>query len=178
MLQSVNLSAGQASTNKKRRKKRKAAREGGMGEKKNGNFNAQTYKHVYLYGCVCASKQTRTVSHAQWVKFHFEWRIRPPKNEAEFASDRGPGKAGGKLAMGGVGISSTRGTHTHTHRSKAQVATNANNLQVANVGGKRQQQNQQEQQQEQDQQQRQQPTSAETQKGQNKNWGKAYKKNI
>jgi len=42
------------------------------------------------------------------------------------------------------------------------VATNANNLQVANVGGKRQQQIQQ------------QPTSAETQKGQNKN-GKAKK---
>lgn len=52
-------------------------------------------------------------------------------------------------------------THTQAH-SKAQVATNANNLQVANVGGKRQQQIQQ------------QPTSAETQKGQNKN-GKAKK---
>jgi len=56
-----------------------------------------------------------------------------------------------------------RHTHTHTQaHSKAQVATNANNLQVANVGGKRQQQIQQ------------QPTSAETQKGQNKN-GKAKK---
>lgn len=65
----------------------------------------------------------------------------------------------------GRGNFSRPGAHTHTHtqaHSKAQVATNANNLQVANVGGKRQQQIQQ------------QPTSAETQKGQNKN-GKAKK---
>lgn len=69
------------------------------------------------------------------------------------------------LREGGRGNFSRPGAHTHTHtqaHSKAQVATNANNLQVANVGGKRQQQIQQ------------QPTSAETQKGQNKN-GKAKK---
>jgi len=42
MLQSVNLSAGQAKTNKER------GVGGGRNKKKNGNFNAKTYKRVYF----------------------------------------------------------------------------------------------------------------------------------
>jgi len=114
------------------------------------------------------AKQTRTVSHAQWVKFRFEW-IHPQNGMSSHrtgAQEKFWGKVRrGVDGEGGGEFSSTPGTHSHSHtHSKAQVATNANNLQVANVGGKRQQQIQQH------------PTSAETQKGQNKN-GKSVQKN-
>jgi len=68
MLQSVNLSAGQASTNKENGKQQQKEKWKFQCE----NIYTQTSVFVCVWRSVCMSKQTRTVGHAQWVKFRFE----------------------------------------------------------------------------------------------------------
>lgn len=65
---------------------------------------------------MCVSKQTRTASHAQWVKFHFK-RIHPQS---------GDGGSGEKVKNGRIlrgerrreAASSTRGATKRTHTNK------------------------------------------------------------